>query len=38
MLPLTERKEEDDEEDGGVVWEVGLSLHSDDGDGVLFSS
>lgn len=38
VLPLTERKEEDDEEDGGVAWEVGLSLHSDDGEGVLFSS
>lgn len=37
-LPLTERKEEDDEEDGGVAWEMGLSLHSDDGEGVLFSS
>lgn len=37
-LPLTERKEEDEEEDGGVVWEVGLSLHSEDGEEVLFSS
>lgn len=37
-LPFIDLKEEEEEEDGGVVWEVGLSLHSVDGEGVLFRS
>ncbi len=38
VLPFIDLKEDEEEEDGGVVWEVGLSLYSVDGEGVLFRS
>lgn len=38
VLPFIDRKEEDEEEEGGVVWEVGLSLYSVDGEGVVCRS
>lgn len=38
VLPFIERKEDDEEDDGGLVWEVGLILYSVEGEGVLFSS
>lgn len=38
VLPFIDRKEEDEEEEGGLVWDVGLTLCSVDGEGVLIRS
>lgn len=37
-LPFIDRKEQEEEEEGRVAWEMGLVLCSVDGEGELFGS